>query len=64
MNLSKKSPCGVLQRFARDFSWRCRNWLHLRRRHERVPLRACHLGWQESLTLLAQRVEAEIPANP
>ena len=26
-----------------------------------VPPEACHLGWQESLTLLAQLVEAEIP---
>ena len=26
-----------------------------------IPLEACHLGWQESLTLLAQLVEAEIP---
>ena len=28
---------------------------------EVIPLEACHLGWQESLTLLAQLVEAEIP---
>ena len=27
-----------------------------------IPLEACYLGWQESLTLLAQLVEAEIPA--
>jgi uncharacterized protein YndB with AHSA1/START domain len=27
---------------------------------EAVPPEACHLGWQESLTLLAQLVEAEI----
>src|SRR5262245_40312776 len=26
-----------------------------------VPPEACHLGWQESLTLLAKLVEAEIP---
>ncbi len=26
-----------------------------------IPLDACHLGWQESLNLLAQLVEAEIP---
>lgn len=26
-----------------------------------VPLEACYLGWQESLTLLAKLVEAEIP---
>lgn len=26
-----------------------------------IPLEACHLGWQESLALLAQLVEAEIP---
>jgi hypothetical protein len=26
-----------------------------------VPVEACVLGWQESLTLLAQLVEAEIP---
>ena len=27
---------------------------------EAIPLEACYLGWQESLTLLAQLVEAEI----
>ena len=27
-----------------------------------VPAEMCHLGWQESLTQLAQLVEAEIPA--
>ena len=26
-----------------------------------IPVEACHLGWQESLTLLAQLVEPEIP---
>lgn len=26
-----------------------------------VPAEACYLGWQESLTLLAQLVEAEVP---
>jgi len=26
-----------------------------------IPLEACYLGWQESLTLLAQLVEPEIP---
>ena len=26
-----------------------------------IPVHACYLGWQESLTLLAQLVEAEIP---
>jgi uncharacterized protein YndB with AHSA1/START domain len=26
-----------------------------------IPVEACHLGWQESLALLAQLVEAEIP---
>ena len=26
-----------------------------------IPLEACYLGWQESLNLLAQLVEAEIP---
>jgi len=26
-----------------------------------IPAEACHLGWQESLTLLTQLVEAEIP---
>lgn len=26
-----------------------------------IPAEACHLGWQESLTLLALLVEAEIP---
>lgn len=28
---------------------------------EAIPPEACHLGWQESLTLLALLVEAEIP---
>lgn len=28
---------------------------------EAIPLAACYLGWQESLVLLAQLVEAEIP---
>jgi uncharacterized protein YndB with AHSA1/START domain len=28
---------------------------------ELIPLEACYLGWQESLTLLAKLVEAEIP---
>lgn len=28
---------------------------------EAIPVDACYLGWQESLTLLAQLVEAEIP---
>jgi uncharacterized protein YndB with AHSA1/START domain len=28
---------------------------------EAIPVDACHLGWQESLALLAQLVEAEIP---
>jgi uncharacterized protein YndB with AHSA1/START domain len=28
---------------------------------EAIPLEGCHLGWQESLILLAQLVEAEIP---
>ena len=27
-----------------------------------IPSQACYLGWQESLTLLAKLVEAEIPA--
>ena len=27
-----------------------------------IPLESCYLGWQESLTLLAQLVEAEVPA--
>lgn len=30
---------------------------------EVIPAEACYLGWQESLTLLAQLVEAEIPDN-
>jgi uncharacterized protein YndB with AHSA1/START domain len=29
---------------------------------EAIPPEACYLGWQDSLTLLAQFVEAEIPA--
>ena len=28
---------------------------------EVIPAEACYLGWQESLTLLAQLVEAEVP---
>jgi hypothetical protein len=28
---------------------------------EAIPPESCYLGWQESLTLLAQLVEAEIP---
>jgi uncharacterized protein YndB with AHSA1/START domain len=28
---------------------------------EAIPPEACYLGWQESLTLLAQFIEAEIP---
>jgi uncharacterized protein YndB with AHSA1/START domain len=28
---------------------------------EVIPLEACYLGWQESLTLLGQLVEADIP---
>ena len=28
---------------------------------EMIPVEACYLGWQESLALLAQLVEAEIP---
>jgi uncharacterized protein YndB with AHSA1/START domain len=27
-----------------------------------IPVEACYLGWQESLQLLAQLVEADIPA--
>jgi uncharacterized protein YndB with AHSA1/START domain len=29
---------------------------------EMIPLESCYLGWQESLALLTQLVEAEIPA--
>ena len=29
-----------------------------------TPAEACYLGWQESLTLLAKLVEAEIPDQP
>ena len=29
-----------------------------------IPAEACYLGWQESLTLLAKLVEAEIPDTP
>lgn len=29
-----------------------------------IPAEACHLGWQESLVLLAQLVEADIPGAP
>jgi hypothetical protein len=28
---------------------------------EAIPLEACYLGWQESLTLIAMLVEPEIP---
>lgn len=28
-----------------------------------IPAEACYLGWQQSLTLLTQLVEAEIPAD-
>jgi uncharacterized protein YndB with AHSA1/START domain len=28
---------------------------------EVIPVEACYLGWQESLTLLAKLVEAEVP---
>ena len=28
---------------------------------EAIPTEACYLGWQESLTLLAQLVETEVP---
>jgi uncharacterized protein YndB with AHSA1/START domain len=28
-----------------------------------IPVEACYLGWQQSLTLLAQLVEPEIPAG-
>jgi uncharacterized protein YndB with AHSA1/START domain len=31
---------------------------------EAIPAEACYLGWQESLTLLARLVEAEIPDQP
>ena len=30
---------------------------------EAIPAEACYLGWQESLTLLAQLVEPEIPSD-
>jgi uncharacterized protein YndB with AHSA1/START domain len=28
---------------------------------DEIPVEACYLGWQESLTLLAQLVQAEVP---
>ncbi|MBS0226675.1 MAG: SRPBCC family protein [Proteobacteria bacterium] len=31
---------------------------------EMIPAEMCHLGWQESLQLLTQLVEAEIPDGP
>jgi len=31
---------------------------------EAIPAEACYLGWQESLALLTQLVEAEIPDQP
>ena len=30
---------------------------------EMIPTEMCYLGWQESLLLLSQLVEAEIPAE-
>jgi uncharacterized protein YndB with AHSA1/START domain len=30
---------------------------------EVIPVQACYMGWQESLVLLAQLVEADIPAG-
>jgi hypothetical protein len=29
-----------------------------------IPVQACYMGWQESLILLAELVEAEIPDQP
>ena len=29
-----------------------------------IPVEACYLGWQESLTLLGKLVETEIPDEP
>jgi uncharacterized protein YndB with AHSA1/START domain len=29
-----------------------------------IPVEMCYLGWQESLTLLAQLVEADVPDEP
>ncbi len=29
-----------------------------------IPVEACYLGWQESLSLLAKLVEAEVPSEP
>jgi len=29
-----------------------------------IPVEACYMGWQESLTLLANLVEPEIPDQP
>ena len=31
---------------------------------EFIPVESCYLGWQESLTLLAQLVEANVPEEP
>jgi uncharacterized protein YndB with AHSA1/START domain len=31
---------------------------------EAIPTEACYLGWQESLVLLAQLVEAQLPVPP
>ena len=41
----------------------CGTELHIVQEHipAIIPLEACYLGWQESLTLLTQLVEAEIP---
>ena len=33
---------------------------YLTARRSAIPVEACHLGWQESLALLAQLVEPEI----
>ena len=41
----------------------CDTELHILQEHipEAIPPEACYLGWQESLTLLAQLIEPEIP---
>lgn len=48
----KKSPCGTELNITQEGI------------PSVIPAEACYLGWQESLTLLAKLVEAEIPDQP
>ena len=44
----------------------CGTELHIVQQNipDAIPVEFCHLGWQESLALLAQLVEPNIPDNP